>query len=74
MTNLTLDSATAILARGREHAHRIGVPMNLAVTDGGGQLLAFAGAGPRASQALGRLRVTVVPDRHTTGLCETMNE
>jgi uncharacterized protein GlcG (DUF336 family) len=42
MTNLTLDSATAILARGREHAQRIGVPMNIAVTDGGGHLLAFA--------------------------------
>lgn len=42
MTTLTLDSATAILARGRERAQRLGVPMNLAVTDGGGHLLAFA--------------------------------
>jgi uncharacterized protein GlcG (DUF336 family) len=42
VTSLTLDSATTILTRGREHAQKIGVPMNIAVTDGGGHLLAFA--------------------------------
>ena len=39
---ISLDAAIAILDRGREHATAIGVPMNLAVTDGGGHLLAFA--------------------------------
>jgi uncharacterized protein GlcG (DUF336 family) len=39
---ISLDAALAMLDRGREHATAIGVPMNLAVTDGGGHLLAFA--------------------------------
>jgi uncharacterized protein GlcG (DUF336 family) len=42
MTTRTLDSAMAKLAREREHAQTIGVPMNIAVTDGGRHLLGFA--------------------------------
>jgi uncharacterized protein GlcG (DUF336 family) len=39
---ITLDTAQAMIERGRAHATRIGVPMNIAVTDAGGHLLAFA--------------------------------
>lgn len=40
--NLTLDEAQAIIERARAHAVAIGVPMVIAVVDGGGHLLAFA--------------------------------
>lgn len=40
--NLTLDDAQAIIDRARAHATAIGVPMNIAVVDGGGHLLAYA--------------------------------
>jgi uncharacterized protein GlcG (DUF336 family) len=40
--NLTLDAAQAMIERARGHATSINVPMNIAVTDGGGHLLAFA--------------------------------
>jgi uncharacterized protein GlcG (DUF336 family) len=39
---ITLDAAQAMIERARAHATRIGVPMNIAVTDAGGHLLAFA--------------------------------
>jgi uncharacterized protein GlcG (DUF336 family) len=39
---ITLDAAQAMIERARAHAIRIGVPMNIAVTDAGGHLLAFA--------------------------------
>ena len=39
---ITLDAAQAMIERARERATRIEVPMNIAVTDGGGHLLAFA--------------------------------
>jgi uncharacterized protein GlcG (DUF336 family) len=39
---ITLDAAQAMIDRARAHATRIDVPMNIAVTDGGGHLLAFA--------------------------------
>ena len=39
---ITLDAAQAMIVRARAYAIRIGVPMNIAVTDGGGHLLAFA--------------------------------
>jgi uncharacterized protein GlcG (DUF336 family) len=39
---VTLDAAQAMIERARAHATRIGVPMNIAVTDGGGHLVAFA--------------------------------
>jgi uncharacterized protein GlcG (DUF336 family) len=39
---ITLDAAQAMIERARAHATRIGVPMNIAITDGGGHLLAFA--------------------------------
>jgi uncharacterized protein GlcG (DUF336 family) len=42
MTTLSLDAAAEMVTRGRSHAHSIGVPMAIAVTDGGGHLLAFA--------------------------------
>jgi uncharacterized protein GlcG (DUF336 family) len=42
MTHLSLEAATAIIADGRNHALAIGVPMTIAVTDGGGHLLALA--------------------------------
>jgi hypothetical protein len=38
---ITLDAAQAIIERARAHATSIDVPMNIAVTDGGGHLLAF---------------------------------
>jgi len=38
--NLTLDDAQAIIDRARAHATALGVPMNVAVVDGGGHLLA----------------------------------
>ena len=40
--SLTLNAAQAMIERARAHATDIGVPMNIAVTDGGGHLLAFA--------------------------------
>jgi uncharacterized protein GlcG (DUF336 family) len=40
--NITLDEAQTIIGRARAHAAAIGVPMNIAVVDGGGHLLAFA--------------------------------
>ncbi|MEU9413600.1 heme-binding protein [Streptomyces sp. NPDC048281] len=40
--HLTLDDAQAILQRGQDEATALGVPMNIAVVDGGGHLLAFA--------------------------------
>jgi uncharacterized protein GlcG (DUF336 family) len=40
--SLTLDAAHSMIERARAHATDIGVPMNIAVTDGGGHLLAFA--------------------------------
>jgi uncharacterized protein GlcG (DUF336 family) len=39
---VTLEAAQAMIERARAHATRIGVPMNIAVTDAGGHLLAFA--------------------------------
>jgi glc operon protein GlcG len=39
---LTLEGAEAVLSAAKEHAARIGVPMNIAVVDDGGHLLAFA--------------------------------
>src|SRR5258708_18695398 len=39
---LTLEGAEAILAAAKAQAARIGVPMNIAVVDDGGYLLAFA--------------------------------
>ena len=38
----TLDAAQEMSERARAHATSINVPMNIAVTDGGGHLLAFA--------------------------------
>ena len=40
--SLTLTAAQAMIERARAHATSIDVPMNIAVTDGGGHLLAFA--------------------------------
>lgn len=40
--NITLDTAQTMVARARAQAVAIGVPMNIAVVDGGGHLLAFA--------------------------------
>jgi uncharacterized protein GlcG (DUF336 family) len=40
--SLTLNTAQAMIERARAQATDIGVPMNIAVTDGGGHLLAFA--------------------------------
>ena len=39
---ITLDAAQAMIERARGHAISINVPMNIAVTDGGGHLVAFA--------------------------------
>ena len=39
---LALEGAEAVLAAAKDHAARIGVPMNIAVVDDGGHLLAFA--------------------------------
>jgi uncharacterized protein GlcG (DUF336 family) len=39
---IKLDDAQAMIERARTHAAGIDVPMNIAVTDGGGHLLAFA--------------------------------
>ncbi|WP_030158108.1 GlcG/HbpS family heme-binding protein [Streptomyces sp. NRRL S-244] len=40
--SVTLDAAQAAIERARAHAVAIGVPMNIAVVDGGGHLVAFA--------------------------------
>jgi uncharacterized protein GlcG (DUF336 family) len=40
--HLSLKDAQAIVELARAHAEKIGVPMNIAVVDGGGHLLAFA--------------------------------
>jgi uncharacterized protein GlcG (DUF336 family) len=40
--SITLDDAQQMIGRARAHATSINVPMNIAVTDGGGHLLAFA--------------------------------
>ena len=39
---LTLEGAEAALAAAKSHAARIGVPMNIAIVDDGGHLIAFA--------------------------------
>ena len=39
---LTLEGAEAVLAAAKAHAARIGVPMNIAVVDDGGHMIAFA--------------------------------
>ena len=39
---LTLEGAEAALAAAKAHAARIGVPMNIAIVDDGGHLIAFA--------------------------------
>ena len=39
---LTLEGAEAALAAAKAHAERIGVPMNIAIVDDGGHLIAFA--------------------------------
>ena len=39
---LSLEGAEAVLDAAKVHAVRIGVPMNIAVVDGGGHLMAFA--------------------------------
>lgn len=39
---LTLEGAEAVLSAAKEHAARIGVPMNIAIVDDSGHLLAFA--------------------------------
>ena len=40
--SITLDTAQAVIDKARAHALAIGVPMNIAVVDGGGHLVAFA--------------------------------
>ena len=40
--NISLEQAQAMIERARAHAERIGVPVNIAVVDGGGHLIAFA--------------------------------
>jgi uncharacterized protein GlcG (DUF336 family) len=40
--HISLDDAQAMVQRARTHADTIGVPMNIAVVDGGGHLVAFA--------------------------------
>lgn len=40
--SITLEDAQRMVERARAHAVTIGVPMNVAVVDGGGHLLAFA--------------------------------
>lgn len=39
---ITLEGAEAVLSAAKAHAARIGVPMNIAVVDDGGHLMAFA--------------------------------
>lgn len=39
---LTLEGAEAVLSAAKEQAARIGVPMNIAIVDDGGHLMAFA--------------------------------
>ena len=40
--SINLDTARAVIDKARAHALAIGVPMNIAVVDGGGHLVAFA--------------------------------
>ena len=40
--NISLSDATAIVDRAISRADAMGVPMNIAVVDGGGHLIAFA--------------------------------
>ena len=40
--NISLSDATAIVDRATSHADGMGVPMNIAVVDGAGHLIAFA--------------------------------
>ena len=40
--NLNLKEAQSIVDLARSHADKLGVPMNIAVVDGGGHLIAFA--------------------------------
>jgi uncharacterized protein GlcG (DUF336 family) len=40
--NISLSEATSIVDRAISHADSMGVPMNIAVVDGGGHLIAFA--------------------------------
>jgi uncharacterized protein GlcG (DUF336 family) len=40
--SINLDAAEAVIEKARDHSAVIGVPMNIAVVDGGGHLVAFA--------------------------------
>jgi hypothetical protein len=64
---ISLDAAIAMLDRGREHATVIGVPMNLAVTDGGGHTF-VSNAGPLTADRWSRSRSSwcVAPSRPTS--------
>ena len=40
--SIELDAAQAVIEKARAHSAAVGVPMNIAVVDGGGHLVAFA--------------------------------
>ena len=74
---LTLEGAEAILAAAKAQAARIGVPMNIAVVDDGGYLLAFArmdGAKPASIDiAINKAHAAAIR-RQNTGPARSGNE
>jgi glc operon protein GlcG len=74
---LTLEGAEAILAAAQAQAERMNVPMNIAVVDDGGHLLAFArmdGAKPASIDIAINKAVAAAIRRQNTGPARSANE
>lgn len=74
---LTLEGAEAILAAAKAQAARMNVPMNIAVVDDGGHLLAFArmdGAKPASIDIAINKAVAAAIRRQNTGPARSGNE
>jgi glc operon protein GlcG len=74
---LTLEGAEAILAAAQAQAERMNVPMNIAVVDDGGHLLAFArmdGAKPASIDIAINKAVAKAIRRKNTGPARSANE
>jgi len=74
---LTLEGAEAIVAAAKAQAARIGVPMNIAVVDDGGHMLAFArmdGAKPASIDIAINKAVAAAIRRQNTGPARSGDE
>jgi glc operon protein GlcG len=74
---LTLEGAEAVVAGAKAQAARMGVPMNIAVVDEGGHLLAFArmdGAKPASIEIALNKALAAAIRRQATGPARSGNE